>query len=207
MPVPVPVCRCRCRCRCRSDSTGTWGAGAGAGFVGAGAGAGADIGTLFACNRHPQSVFLIFITGKNRLTTPFFTLDQFSDFFTGENRFSLHYFSTFLMFYMSKFFTPVLNFFQRLEIRFSPAKFWYFSFSCIFFFSNFFGRNQDQQIFLHGHFLLFVGVIFDFFHGLDFNFYGCKLTKRLTGKTCFHGHFLGIFDFFTNNPPSFMPKK
>ena len=95
VPVPVPVlvglnrhlrCRCwcriyRCRCRCR-------------------------IGTLFACNRHPQSVFLIFITGKNRLTTPFFTLDQFSDFFTGENRFSLHYFSTFLMFYMSNFFTP-----------------------------------------------------------------------------------------------------
>ena len=47
--------------------------------------------------------------------------------------------------------------------------------------------------YFHGHFLVFTGVIFDFFHVQDFSFHGCKLTKFFTGK----------IEFFTGKLPYF----
>ena len=74
-------------------------------------------------------------------------------------------------------------------------------------------RRGDAILFLpngyfHGHFLVFTGVIFSFFHVQDFVFHGCKLTKIFTGKNRASRAIFQYFAiFFTGTRPWFTPKK
>ena len=106
----------------------------------------------------------------------------------------------------SWFFTPtvffharVFLFFSRAKSRFSRAKFQEFSLLLTYSWKwyNFRRIDADQLDFskyFHGHFLVFTGVIFDFFHVHDFHFHGCKSTKFFTGKI---GFFTGKLPYFS----------
>ena len=78
--------------------------------------------------------------------------------------------------------------------------------SCIFVF-HFFGQNQDQQIFLLGHFLLFTGVMFDSFYDQDLNFYVSKLNKIFTSLNPFSLVLFRNFWFFHDQPTLSHAKK
>ena len=126
---------------------------------------------------------------------PFFVI--FLIFFTCKNRFSRPYFHDFSR--PRFFFTPVFfYFFHGQKSRLSRAKFQEFSLLPKYSWKwyNFRRIDADQLDFkkyFHGHFLVFTGVIFDFFHVQDFSFHGCKLTKFFTGK----------IEFFTGKLPYF----
>ena len=80
-------------------------------------------------------------------------------------------------------------------------------FTCSFCFPIFLDGNQEQEIFLHWHFLLFTGVIFDFFNGLHFNFYACKFTKILKGQDPFSPALYGDFLFLHDQATLFHARK
>ena len=80
-------------------------------------------------------------------------------------------------------------------------------FTCIFCFPIFLDGNQDQEIFLHWHFVLFTGEIFDFFNGLHFNFYACKFTKILKGQDPFSPALYGDFLFLHDQATLFHARK
>ena len=66
---------------------------------------------------------------------------------------------------------------------------------------------KSKRYFYNGFFLLFTGVIFDFFNGLHFNFYACKFTEIFKGHDPFSPALYGDFRFFHDQPTLFHARK